>query len=394
MKRIKATFLLLSLCSVISAQENIRVWINDNSTRLPIGEMTYSNSGKTVTIGDETFNTSDVDSITIVKTIYINYDGNNALVDLGHAKGVTYEANGAHVTINNTNTSEEMEFVLAGTSTNGSLTYNGSYKCKFILNGLTLTSKTGAAIDIESGKRSDLILMEGTTNTLEDAALGTQKACLYCDGHLEISGGGSLIVAGNSKHAIATNEYMQLKKTTGTITITKAASDAIHAEQYFQMNGGVLNISGMVGDGIQAEAKVNKVVENNGEVIIKGGSITIAVTSNDTKGIKSDTDIHISGGTFNIAASGAGSKGISCNGNMFINEDDNTTTMTITASGRIYTDADDNDSRCMGIKVDGNLTISAGTITVYNTGSGSRGIKIDGTYTKSGTAKVNASVKN
>ena len=133
MKRIKATFLLLSLCSVISAQENIRVWINDNSTRLPIGEMTYSNSGKTVTIGDETFNTSDVDSITIVKTIYINYDGNNAQVDLGHAKGVTYEANGAHVTINNTNTSEEMEFVLAGTSTNGSLTYNGSYKCKFIL---------------------------------------------------------------------------------------------------------------------------------------------------------------------------------------------------------------------------------------------------------------------
>ena len=201
-------------------------------------------------------------------------------------------------------------------------------------------------------------------------------------------------MTGNARHAIATNEYMQLKKTTGAITITKAASDAIHAEQYFQMNGGVVNISGMVGDGIQAEAKVNKDEENNGEVIIKGGSITIAVANSDTKGIKSDTDIHISGGTFNIVASGAGSKGISCNGNMFINEDDTTTTMTITASGRIYTDADDNDSRCMGIKVDGNLTISAGTITVYNTGSGSRGIKIDGTYTKSGTAKVNASVKN
>lgn len=394
MKKLISLALLLSACFSVSAQEHIRVWRNDASTRLPIGEIAFSNSGNTFTVNGESFSTSEVDSITIVNTIYIDYNGNSAMVNLGEAKGVTYETNGAHVTITNTNTTEEMEFVLAGTSTNGSLTYNGSYKCKFILNGLSLTSATGGAIDIECGKRCDLILMEGTTNTLVDAASGEQKACLYCDGHLEVSGGGTLNITGNAKHAIATNEYMQLKKSTGTITITKAASDAIHAEQYFQMNGGTLNISGMAGDGIQAEAKVNKVVENNGEVIIKGGTITIAVASADTKGIKSDTHITITGGTFNIEASGAGSKGISCNGNMLINEDDNTTKMTIRASGGRYTDADDNDSRCMGIKVDGNLTITAGTITVYNTGSGSRGIKIDGTYKKSGTAVVNASIRN
>lgn len=394
MKKLISLALFLSACFSLSAQEHIRVWRNDASTRLAIGEIAFSNAGKTFTVNGESFSTSEVDSITIVNTIYIDFNGNSATVNLGEAKGVTYETNGAHVTITNTNTTEEMEFVLAGTSTNGSLTYNGSYKCKFILNGLSLTSATGGAIDIECGKRCDLILMEGTTNTLVDAASGSQKACLYCDGHLEVSGSGILNVTGNAKHAIATNEYMQLKKSTGTINIIKAASDAIHAEQYFQMNGGTLNISGMTGDGIQAEAKNNDTKENNGEVIIKGGSITIAVASADTKGIKSDSHITISGGTFNIEASGAGSKGISCNGNMLINEDDNTTNMTIRASGGRYTDADDNDSRCMGIKVDGNLTITAGTITVYNTGSGSRGIKIDGTYKKSGTAVVNASIRN
>ncbi len=42
----------------------------------------------------------------------------------------------------------------------------------------------------------------------------------------------------------------------------------------------------------------------------------------------------------------------------------------------------------------GNLTVNAGTIQVSNTGSGSRGIKIDGTYTKSANATVQANIKN
>ena len=48
----------------------------------------------------------------------------------------------------------------------------------------------------------------------------------------------------------------------------------------------------------------------------------------------------------------------------------------------------------MGINVKGNLTIESGTVTVYNTSAGSRGIKIDGTYTKGANAKVTASIKN
>jgi len=394
MRKLLSIAIFLIACCNVSAQEYLRVWANGDSDRLAIGDITYSNSGSTFTVAGSSYNTSEVDSITIIHTIYIDYDGTSATVNVGEAEGVTYETNGAHVTITNTNTTEQMEFVLEGTSTDGSLTYNGSYKCKFILNGLTLTSTTGAAIDIECGKRSDLILTEGTTNTLVDAASGAQKACLYCDGHLEISGAGNLNVTGNTKHAIATNEYLLVKKSTGTITITQAVSDAIHAEQYFQMNGGTIVLSGMGGDGIQAESKTNTEKELNGQVILKGGSITIDLASDDAKGIKCDTDFTISGGTFTIAASGDGSKGMSCNGNMVIGEEDDTTTIYITASGGIYTDEDDNDSRCMGIKVDGNLTINAGTITVYNTGSGSRGIKVDGTYTKSSSATVNASVKN
>ena len=106
------------------------------------------------------------------------------------------------------------------------------------------------------------------------------------------------------------------------------------------------------------------------------------------------TDLTVSGGTFQIIASGNGSKGISVSGNMLVNEDDNTTLMQIRATGNIYENEEtEEESRCMGIKVDGNLTVNAGTIRVSNTGSGSRGIRVHGTYTKSANATVQANIK-
>ena len=394
MKKFLSAALLILAGLNASAQQYMRVWSEGESTRLPLTDIVYTNDGKRFSVGANSYATAQIDSITIVHSIDVTFNGSTASVNVGGAKGVTYEVNGANVIINNENVTEEMEFRLSGSSTNGSLTYNGAYKCKFILSGLNLTSTTGAPLDIQCGKRVDLILTEGTTNVLSDAALGSQKACLYCKGHMEVSGAGSLKVTGNARHAIATKEYLQLKSSTGNITIEKAASDAIHAGQYFQMNGGTLNISGMAGDGIQAEATTDATDELNGQAIFKGGNINITVASTDTKGIKSDSDFTITGGTFKITASGAGSKGMSCSGNMLINQDTNTTDINVTASGKIYTDDDDNDTRCMGIKVDGNLKIDAGTVVVTNSGTGSRGIKVDGTYSKGANAVVKASVKN
>lgn len=393
MKKLLFTGLLLTAALTAQAQKYMRIWQGEESTRVALQDISYQDGGASFTAGGTTYSTSQVDSITIVKHITVTFDGNTASVDLGIASpaDITYTINGANVVMNNTNETEEMEFELKGTSNSGSFTYNGTYKCKIHLNGLNLTSTSGAALDIQDGKRIDLILTDGTENTLADAASGVQKAALYCKGHMEVSGSGNLNVTGNTRHAIATNEYMLIKKNTGTITVSKAVSDAMHIEQYFQMNGGTVNLSGMGGDGIQAEAKNDPTEEMNGQVLIKGGSINIDVAADDAKGIKSDSLITVSGGTFVINAKGAGSKGISAGTDMVINEDDAATTMTISATGGVYEDPETDDtSRCMGIKVTGNLTISAGTITVKNTGTKSRGIKVDGIYyAKGGTVSAN-----
>ena len=402
MRQILFTGLLLCCALASQAQEQIRIWQSGNDTRLTTTEMPFSDDGSTFTVGDLTFDTSTVDSITVVHTVYVTFSGETATVDLGHAPDVVATTDGAHVSIVSTNTKNELEFVLQGESSQGSLTYTGSLKCKFYLNGLNLTSDRGAAIDIQCGKRVDLILVSGTDNYLTDAAGGTQKAALYCKGHLEVEGSGSLTVKGNTRHAIASKEYMQLKKSTGSITVTGAVSDAMHVGQYFLMSGGSLNLTGQGGDGLQVEVVTlsddvtpDPDKEDNGQMYIKGGTITIEAAADDVKGIKVPGNLTVSGGTFQLLASGNGSKGISVAGNMLVNEDDNTTLMRIRATGGMYEDPEtEEESRCMGIKVTGNLTVNAGTIQVSNTGSGSRGIKIDGTYTKSANATVQANIKN
>ena len=389
MKKIFSLLLLLAVSTMVSAQEYMRIWQNGSNTKLPLSEQTFADfNGTTFTVAGQTYQTDQVDSITFVHVITVTWDGAQATVEKGNVLGVDCSVNGADVVINSTNTHNELEFVLQGASNDGSLSYTGSLKCKFYLNGLNLISQKGAALDILCGKRVALILNEGTVNTLADAPNGTQKAALYCKGHLEVEGSGSLVVTGNARHGICTKEYLQLKKSTGSITVNGAVSDAIHAGQYFLMSGGTVTVSGQKGDGIQTEILTldddvtpNPDKEFNGQIFIKGGTINVTVAADDKKGIKSADKMTISGGTFTILASGKGSKGISVAKHLLINQDDATTNMQIRATGGIYEDEEtEEETRCMGIKVAKNMAITAGTLKVANTGSKSRGVKVDGLY--------------
>ena len=336
--------------------------------------------------------------------VLITYSGSTATVNIPEEmEGVTCESGtSAHVVLTSTNTAKELYYAIEGSSTNGSLTINGTYKLSVMLNGVNLTSNQGAAINIQCGKRINLIMKDGSTNTLADYAAGEQKACLSTKGHFEIEGNGTLNVTGNANHAIASKEYLQIKKSVKAINIKKAANDAIHVGQFFQMNGGEVTIDeNTMNDGIQVEYETDdndQIVadeENTGSVIIKAGTINITVNSaEDAKGVKAEGDVTISGGTINIEAKSNGSRGIQADGNMTIGEESGTTTITIAATGKKCTVPEDSEDphKCWGIKVDGELTINAGNVTVSKDGLTTKnGIKC-GSYTKNG-GTVKATIK-
>ncbi len=356
-------------------------WKNGSYTKFDLTEILFADDK--ITIGDNTFDVSEVDSITFKKpdetaeivtdTLFITYDGQQATVTPENVAGITSEVNGAAVTLTNANEDREMCFILSGESTDGSFTYNGTFKACIRLAGLSLKSTTGAALDIKCGKRIALELLEGTENYLEDApdSLG-QKAALYCKGHLEVSKGGSLTVKGNYTHAIKTKEYMLVKNTTGSINVVGAEGDGIHAGQYFKMNGGSVTVSGVKGDGIQGEA-TQEGDDFDGQVILRGGTLNVSVTERDVAAIKCDSLINISGGNITLTTTGDGNKGLKSKDEILIKGGE----ISITQSGKYIVENND-PGYVVGIKASGNLDISGGTIVINNTAEAGKGISADG----------------
>lgn len=246
--------------------------------------------------------------------IEIEYNGSTATVTVpDNITDVIPVVNGTNVTIISNTTQKEYTYQVKGASADGSLIINGSYKLTLKLAGVTLTNAHGGAvIDVECGKRIAVELADGTVNTLSDAAMGSQKAAFYIDGHAEFKGGGTLNVSGKLKHAIRAKEYIELKGSTGTINVLEAVSDGIHCgkgkvnneHNYFLMKGGIVNVFNVGADGIDSD--------DYGVIKIEGGTLSLNI-KDDASGLKADSTVTVNGGKINISVKGEDSKGIRAN---------------------------------------------------------------------------------
>ena len=378
---------LMFLPSVMTAQ-TLNVASGNVVYQFPaaqVGDMPYSD-GKTLEILGKSIDLTSVDSIYINNasvndnTVAVAYAGEKAYVTVAGniAKDITATVNGAHVVLlQGAGVSKEITYTLSGTSQKGSLYMDGSLKATFILNGLSLTNPDSAAINIRDGKRIAIQLADGTTNTLVDGTSGSQKACLAIKGHAEFGGGGTLNVTGNTKHAIWSKEYMQVKASVGAINILKAVSDGINCNQYYQQNGGTVAISGVGDDGIQVSYETddddNKVVdeENTAQLIVRGGTLKVNVTGLATKGLNAEGDI-------------------------IVNSEKSVPVITVSSTGNGTWDSDDSEAKAsVCIKSDANVTIADGTLTLTSTGTGGKCIKCDSVLTVTGgtiTAKSTGAV--
>ena len=363
----------------------ISIYLGDTTTDYDLSEVDLDGDS-TLTVADITFlieaylndtvqtDTIVPDTTVFNDTIYVTYNDTAAEVSNLPADGsIIANVDGADVVMTSTVTDREICCVLSGQSDAGCFIWNGSYKMAVRLNGLTLTGSAEEAINIRCGKRIALELADGTVNTLSDAKTdGGQKGAFYTKGHLEISGGGTLNLYGNVKHGISSKEYMLVKRTTGSIHVLSAAKDGIHAGQYFKMNGGTVTISSQLDDAIQAEATTDATDEDNGQLIIKGGTLNLSVADDKADALKCDSSMTITDGTITIHTTAAANKGLKADGD--INISGGTIHITQTGNKVVSTDI----SYSTGIKTAGNLNITGGSVTIVNTADGGKGISADG----------------
>ena len=373
MKKILSVLSILVLAIAVKAQ-TMNVVIGDVTYQFhatQAGNMAYEANiatGNVLTVMGKSFVTTDITRIYIDNTevmgnlVTVTYEGTSAKVTVAGnvAQYVTPTVNGAHVSIEQSNTddvnNDEIVYSLSGTTTDGEFAMSGSYKCTIQLAGLTLTNPSGAAIQIANGKRIQISAKNGTVNTLTDGANGSQKACIYSKGQIQLQGQGTLNVTGKTAHAIKSGDYITVKNL--TLNVLGAVNDGISCNEYFQMKSGTVSISGVGDDGIQADLDGTTTTgetadhedEDSGNIYLEGGTLTINVTATAAKGIKAAGDMKISNGTIQVTTSGAGT----------------------------YDSTERDAKGCAGLKSDGNMYISGGEITLKSTGTGGKCIKADG----------------
>lgn len=366
------------------------------------GDIHYTGetAGDTAQAGEYTPDDSDYwENSSFPNIITVTYAGATASISDNSGKaGITRD--GAYVTLDlSKNSMDGVEIIAKGITDNGNLKIYSDKKFKLTLDGASITSKKGAAINNQCKKRLFLHLNAGSINALSDAAEYTDvpaeedsKGCLFSEGQVIVSGAGILNIAGNARHGLAIDDYLLVRKGV-TLNIEKAASDGIHSNSRVQIDGGFVGVA-CESDGIETSDEglfINggKIVAYTGDegfaaiagddatikpaISISGGTINITTSGTKASGLKSDDAINISGGAVTVKTSGSGAKGLSSDGNTNISGG----TINLTTSGGVYTDGSDL-TAASAIKCDVDLTVAGGALTATATGQGAKGISVDG----------------
>ncbi len=326
----------------------------------------------------DAYNADDLlENSSFTHTVAIAFGTTTTVSNPLSSNGVIITQIGDDITI--TSTVKEVAYEISGTTGNGSVKIYSDNKFLLTLNGANITSSNGPAINIQSKKRSFIVLADNTTNTLADGASYASssedmKGTIFSEGQMIFSGNGSLTVKGNYKHAIASDDYIRIRS--GKITISGAVKDGIHTNDAFIADGGTLNITA-TSDGIECEE--GYIVINDGDFTIKSGDDGIAASYDTDDSI--DPYVTINGGTFTITTTEG--EGIESKSTLTINEgtlnintyDDglNAGTAIYINGGALYVYSNTNDA----IDSNGIMTITGGKTVAVGAGAPEEGFDCD-----------------
>lgn len=307
----------------------------------------------------------DIVNTTFKRMVTVTYASSGATVTgLPTTNDITVNISGNKVTLTNTG-DENVVYRLTGTASDGFFKLYSGKKQAILLDGVSLTCSSGAAINNQSKKRT-FVMVEGK-NTLADGSSAAyssgeedMKSVFFSEGQLVFSGTGSLTVTANnkqSKSGIVSDDYVRfMNSPTVSVTAGSSAGHGVRGKDCVQITGGNLSVN--------TSAAMKKAIGSDDYVLIEGGTTNITVSggvaydSEDKEytgsaGIKADNYFAMTGGSVTIKNTGNGGKGISAG-----SYDYNTTThavddsyitggtLTITTSG-----SESNDVSAKGVKI-------------------------------------------
>ena len=329
------------------------------------------------------------ENVQFLNVVNIIYSGETATVRSTNESVKAYVTN-ADVALD-LNGAGAVEIVAEGKSTCGQLKVYGNSAVKLTLNCLELTSDKSAAINVQNTSALYIHLNEGTENVVIDAPKQVDESyypegvlakdekrngAIYSKGSVVFSGGGSLKIIGNKKHGISVKSSMAVRPGV-TIVIEEVADNCMKAE-------GISILGGYIWANTSAAA--GKCLSSDADITIEGGVLKLYTSGdaiydeedNDTSSascIKADGNMSISNCEILCVSTGSGGKGINVDGNLTIESG----VIDIATSGGkyVYNAAKDLDSSPKGVKAEGEIIINGGSLNIQVTGrsDGSEGLE-------------------
>ncbi len=302
---------------------------------------------------DDMFTSRDTDtSIDNENYVTIQFNGNTAT-----ASSDSVKISGTTVTI-----TEDTTYMLSGTLNDGMIVVNcgDTAKPQIILNNVSINSSTSAALYILEADKVFVTLADGSTNALSNGGSfesideNNIDAAVFSKQDLTFNGSGYLEVTSPIGHGITCKDDIVF--TGGEYTVN-SASHGIDANDSIRISNTSFTINAGK-DGFHCENNDDTTL---GYIYIESGTMNIEAQGD---GISSGYYTHIEDGIFNITAGGGsenGTKSNSDNYGGFMGGGRNGNFDPHSSSSSSSTDAS---TSMKGIKAEGSILISSGTVTV------------------------------
>lgn len=357
-KIISAVLLSAFVTAAFAGCSNSDTQTADEATTVKISSSSTSSNADDSSTDDEMFTARDKE---------IGYDESECETITLSDNASTSSLKSVKIDGNTITVSEEGTYIVSGTLSDGQIIIDGdkNEKIRFILDGVTINSNTGAPIYVKQTDKLFITLAESSKNVL------TNNKKFTADGDNNVD---AVIF---SKDDITLNGNGSVRISSGTFTLT-SDKDGIHSENADDTSLGFIYIAGGTfkitsdGDGMDASAYLT-ILDCNATIKSGGGASnaekkqeefgqmdnTSSSTNSDTtsaKGIKAGGNLTISGGTLSLDCA----------------DDAVHSNADISISNGNLTIATGDD----GIHADSSLKISGGTINVTESYEGIEGLEI------------------
>lgn len=257
-----------------------------------------------------------VENTSFVHSVNIEFGEDSAIVTgLTDSISATIENNYVTIFSNEKN----VTYILSGTTNDGGFKLYGDNRSCITLNGVDISSRRGAAINIQSKKRCFVVLADSSVNSLYDARNYNtpkdedEKAAFFSEGQLCFSGKGILNIKAHKKSALASDEYIRISDGIINLYTSKDKGTTLKVKDNLIIGGGYIQA--------RADGNAGKAISSDSLLSITGGKV-VAVATGDVildsdgadyssaAGIKVNMSAYFLGGEINVLATGIGGKGI------------------------------------------------------------------------------------